>query len=55
MNLLGLPKDIVSAVVDQLVLSCNLRDGLDLHHVNRELPNKIFARRPSGLTIQTLV
>ena len=55
MHLLGLPEDIVSAVVDQLVLSCNLRDGLDLRHVNRKSPNKTFARRPPRLTIQRLV
>jgi hypothetical protein len=44
MDLLDLPVEIISAVIDQLVLSCDLRAGLHLRHVNRKSPNNTYNR-----------
>lgn len=48
MNLLDLPVEIISVVIDQLILSCNLRAGLHLRHVNRKLPTKAMLRELLG-------
>jgi hypothetical protein len=39
MQLMELPFDVLSAVLDQMVISSDLFDGLQLRLVNREFPH----------------
>jgi hypothetical protein len=42
MQLTSLPLDVVACVVDELVSSCNLVDGLYLRLVNRGSPHQML-------------